>query len=194
MSFEILSTDKRIQAGLLKCLRNKSFRLITNSDIINEAEVSLRTFYRYYKDKNDLLDHMEDEIIKNLSAALDNDYATSIDQEKDTEDRVAQVSQKIMSDVLTFSIESKDVIKTLLSANGDLALWEKIKQKVETKFRESFKAIFGDHFVMNSYIQLQLSSYVDSKLVFILNWLDYTDTISVSQAEKLLNSTFSIKL
>ncbi|EFG56160.1 hypothetical protein HMPREF0493_0208 [Lactobacillus amylolyticus DSM 11664] len=39
-----------------------------------------------------------------------------------------------------------------------------------------------------------MNSYVDRKLVFILNWLDFTDMISVKEAKKLLNSTFSIKL
>ncbi|WP_281828351.1 MULTISPECIES: hypothetical protein [Lactobacillus] len=99
-----------------------------------------------------------------------------------------------MNDVLQFAIYHCESTRILLSANGDLALWERIKQVVEEKFKDSFEIIFEGNFVVNNYIQLQLNSYVDSKLVFILNWLDFTDTISVKEAKKLLNSTFSIKL
>lgn len=158
------------------------------------AEVSLRTFYRYYKDKNALLDHMEDKIIDQLKQALDHDYTNEINREQKIDDQVKEIRSVIMNDVLQFAINHRESTRILLSANGDLALWERIKQVVEEKFKDSFEIIFEGNFVVNNYIQLQLNSYVDSKLVFILNWLDFTDTISVKEAKKLLNSTFSIKL
>ena len=158
------------------------------------AEVSLRTFYRYYKDKNALLDHMEDKIIDKLKQALDHDCTNEINREQKIDDQVKEIRSVIMNDVLQFAIYHCESTRILLSANGDLALWERIKQVVEEKFKDSFEIIFEGNFVVNNYIQLQLNSYVDSKLVFILNWLDFTDTISVKEAKKLLNSTFSIKL
>lgn len=194
MSFEVLSTDERIQQGLLEVLKDKPFRLVSNGDIIDKAEVSLRTFYRYYKDKNALLDQIENHLIVEFKKALKHDYNNQLSPKEEAKSQVEEISRLIMNDVLNFAVAHKEPTKILLSENGDLAFWNQIKEVVENKFKESFKYIFKDDFVLNSYIQLQLNSYVDSKLVFILNWLDFTDTISINDAEKLLNSTFSLSL
>lgn len=194
MSFEVLSTDERIQQGLLEVLKDKPFRLVSNGDIIDKAEVSLRTFYRYYKDKNALLDQIENHLIVEFKKTLKHDYNKQLSSKEEAKSQVEEISRLIMNDVLNFAVAHKEPTKILLSENGDLAFWNQIKEVVENKFKESFKYIFKDDFVLNSYIQLQLNSYVDSKLVFILNWLDFTDTISINDAEKLLNSTFSLSL
>lgn len=56
MDIRQYSTNNRIIAGLIACMNEKPFRTLTNKAIIDKAEVSPRTFYRYYKDKNELLD------------------------------------------------------------------------------------------------------------------------------------------
>lgn len=55
MDLRILNTTDQIKESLLINIQEKPFRLITNNDIINQAGISPCTFYRYYKDKNDLL-------------------------------------------------------------------------------------------------------------------------------------------
>lgn len=55
MDLRILNTTDQIKESLLINIQEKPFRLITNNDIINQAGISPRTFYRCYKDKNDLL-------------------------------------------------------------------------------------------------------------------------------------------
>jgi len=42
------------------------FRKLTNRDIIKNPHVSSRTFYRYFKDENDLLDKVKDNLIYEL--------------------------------------------------------------------------------------------------------------------------------
>ncbi len=42
------------------------FRKLTNRDIIKNPHVISRTFYRYFKDENDLLEKVKDNLIYEL--------------------------------------------------------------------------------------------------------------------------------
>ena len=53
MDIRINSTVEQIHYGLFETMENIPFRKITNRDIINNSHVSSRTFYRYFKDKNE---------------------------------------------------------------------------------------------------------------------------------------------
>lgn len=70
MDLRQYNTINRIIGGLIDCLHTKPFRELTNKEIIMEAEISSRTFYRYYVDKNELLDRLEAKLIKGLKKAL----------------------------------------------------------------------------------------------------------------------------
>lgn len=49
------------------------FRKLTNRDIIKNPHVSSRTFYRYFKDENDLLEKVKDNLIYELMFFLKRD-------------------------------------------------------------------------------------------------------------------------
>ena len=56
VDIRITNTKNRIQQGLLKCMAEKPFREIYSRDVIAKAEISSRTFYHYYSNKNEVLD------------------------------------------------------------------------------------------------------------------------------------------
>lgn len=64
------NTQERIVAGLIDCLEAKPFRELENKDIYNKAGITYRTFFRYYSDKNELLNDLEKSLINGLQSAL----------------------------------------------------------------------------------------------------------------------------
>lgn len=188
MDLRILSTIERIKEGLFECIKDKPFRLITNNDIIKKAEISSRTFYRYYKDKNDLLDKIEDGIISELNkklASVNFDAKQSLD--------LRNITTDIMVAVLQFSNDNMTALKILLSENGDLSFWYKYKHAINDKFEETIKANFGKDYFASARNKLVFDSFIGSKIVFIIDWLNCTDTVSIQDAKKMLEaSTISL--
>lgn len=42
------------------------------------------------------------------------------------------------------------------------------------------------HYLNNSQNILIFDTFIDNKLLFIINWLNFTDTVSIQDAEKML--------
>lgn len=55
-------------------MKEKPFRELKDKDIIAKAQVSSRTFYHYYKDRNDLLDLLEKHMLEGLQEAMSRDF------------------------------------------------------------------------------------------------------------------------
>ena len=65
-------TNRAIRTAFSKLLSEKSFESITVHDITELAGVNRKTFYRYYKNIPQLVDEIEDDIIRSFDAFLDN--------------------------------------------------------------------------------------------------------------------------
>ena len=66
-----LKTKRAIRTAFSKLLSEKSFESITVHDITELAGVNRKTFYRYYKSIPQLVDEIEDNIIRSFDAFLD---------------------------------------------------------------------------------------------------------------------------
>ena len=67
----ILKTKRAIRTAFSKLLSEKSFKSITVQDITELAGVNRKTFYRYYKNIPQLVDEIEDDIIRSFDASLE---------------------------------------------------------------------------------------------------------------------------
>lgn len=56
-------TNNNIKNALISLLEHNQFELITINQIVDKAQITRSTFYRYYEDKYELLSEIEDEII-----------------------------------------------------------------------------------------------------------------------------------
>lgn len=59
-----------ISNALITLLYVKKIELITITELCQQAQVSRRTFYRHFKDKNDVADYYITKIMKNLALEL----------------------------------------------------------------------------------------------------------------------------
>jgi len=66
----VKKTEKALRIALTNLILQKGYDAITVQDIVNEAEIARVTFYRHYRDKNELLGVCLDEVYLSLTASL----------------------------------------------------------------------------------------------------------------------------
>lgn len=181
VDLRILNTTDQIKKSLLINIQEKPFRLITNNDIINQAGISPRTFYRYYKDKNDLLNTITQSLNKELSAQL----KTACSHLENVDD-LTNVTSKLLIVVLHYIYANKKLIAALLSPNGEISFGYSLRKIINDNLKETLSQGAFQDYLKSSKNTLIFNAFIDGKLIFIINWLNYTDTVSIQDAEKIL--------
>ena len=64
------ATKNKIIDAFLKCYENNRIEQITIGDIAREAKINRGTFYYYYKDIYDLMEHIEQQIFKEVAERI----------------------------------------------------------------------------------------------------------------------------
>ncbi|EAC2403103.1 TetR/AcrR family transcriptional regulator [Listeria monocytogenes] len=74
MDRRVKKTKKAFNQALFTLLDQKPFQQITITDIVAEADVNRGTFYKHYRDKEELLDSIIEEILTDLKNAYQDPY------------------------------------------------------------------------------------------------------------------------
>ena len=72
MDRRIAKTKILLENSLIKLMIEKGFDKISIKDLCEEADINRGTFYLHYKDKYDLLEQKEDEILKGFIKIVTN--------------------------------------------------------------------------------------------------------------------------
>ncbi|EHJ07425.1 TetR/AcrR family transcriptional regulator [Staphylococcus simiae] len=121
-------TKKNIKNSLITLLETNKFDLITVNQIIEEAEITRSTFYRYYEDKYNLLSEIEEEILKHI-----HEERNKIDEVFEKED-IFNVEMFLL---LFKGLEKySKTIGILLGNNGDSSFEMKIKNEISKRFMD----------------------------------------------------------
>ncbi len=70
VDLRVVKTRRSIEAAFVKLLKSKSFEHITVQNILDEALVNRKTFYKHYEDKYNLADVMIERLDEHLEKAL----------------------------------------------------------------------------------------------------------------------------
>ena len=126
------NTQERIVAGLIDCLEAKPFRELENKDIYNKAGITYRIFFRYYSDKNELLNDLEKSLINGLQSALikDRNSLIGLKHEPDPDD-ILTLADPAFRHTLLFCDKYKRNLRALVSKNGDILFVRKIQNVAE---------------------------------------------------------------
>jgi len=109
-------TKMVIRESLMELMKEKSILSISVKDICDLADISRSTFYDYYKDQNDLLKQIEEEILVYFEDML-NKY-----KDKPTKKDTGQMVEEMM----TYIANNGKTIHALLSENGDIVFQKKL--------------------------------------------------------------------
>lgn len=155
-------TRAAIRNALLNAIEQKPVSSVTVQEIIDHANVCRTTFYAHYRDVQDLITSIGDEIIDEVGAHL-SDSRYSEDQ--------GCVYPTIASVVHTYA-ENADTIRLLNGPNGDPSFNSRMQERIYSIISELRKQFDPTHF--NEQHHRLYSYYVISGGISVMNDLLYT--------------------
>ena len=105
----IIKTKQRLIAGFIELLKTKNIKLINVSELTNAAQVNRATFYLHYKDIDDFLRQIEDELIAEYTAVFDK---TPLMVSGDS-------NINMICNVFEFISDNAEIITAIVGPNGD---------------------------------------------------------------------------
>ncbi|MBM7703468.1 TetR/AcrR family transcriptional regulator [Metabacillus iocasae] len=160
----IVRTKRMIRDALTDLMEEKGFEAVTVRDLTEKADINRGTFYLHYRDKFDLLEQSEDELLAEIHEFI---------KETTTEDIV---QANLRGEPLPFIVklfeyiqENSRFMKLLLGPNGNPAFQVKLKEFMKQNFLRKLGSVAN----IDSRVPLDyLMAYVTSAhLGVIQQWL-----------------------
>lgn len=165
----IVRTKKALRDALTELMKEKTFDEITVSDLTTRADINRGTFYLHYRDKYDLLEQSEEEIIEGIK---------KIRSKKKLLKREDIPTFDFMNEPIPFVTElfeylqdNADFMTVILGAKGNPAFHIKLKSVMRDIMAEGILMHLKEDelFVPLGY----LSAYaISAQLGVIQHWLD----------------------
>jgi AcrR family transcriptional regulator len=128
-------TKKLLGDTLVKLMSEKDFDKISVKDLTDKLDINRGTFYLHFKDKYDLLEQKENEVLEEFSGILNKAL-----QELHT-DFILPSNKEVLLNIFicvyTYIKENSNFMKVVLGANGDLNFQMKVKTFIENSLVQS---------------------------------------------------------
>lgn len=180
------NTQERIVAGLIDCLEASLLANLKIKIFITKLALPIEHFFRYYSDKNELLNDLEKSLINGLQSALikDRNSLIGLKHEPDPDD-ILTLADPAFRHTPLFCDKYKRSLRALVSKNGDILFVRKIEALAETEFKIRAKYLAG-----NQDLEIQdtmfIKIYVSQIVTLIENWLFFDDEISQEKFKKII--------
>lgn len=165
----IIRTRKAIRDALTALMKEKSFDEITVSDLTARANINRGTFYLHYKDKYDMLEQSEAEIlegVKNIRGPR------KIFQRVDIADfDYMNQPLPIVTELFRYLQENAEFVSVILGSKGDPGFHVKLKEAMRETMSEGILSRLDEEELI---VPLgYLSAYaISAQIGVIQHWLD----------------------
>ncbi|MFX4263816.1 TetR/AcrR family transcriptional regulator [Pelotomaculum propionicicum] len=164
----IIRTNRLIRDTLTELMKEKGFEGITVNELTAKADINRGTFYLHYRDKQDLLEQSEDEIIKKITKIL------SAAQQLSPEETLYYNSHDepfpFIVKLFEYIKDNSSFIKTLLGPKGDPSFQVKLKEVLrKTLLKKSHQLKKEEMMVPPDYLIAYLCS---AYLGLVQHWLE----------------------
>ena len=119
----IRKTRRLLRECLTALLKEKKVQDITVREIADMADINRGTFYLHYKDVFDLMEQIENELLKELEDMLNHHQA---------QDLLSRPSL-IFAELYPLVQDNADIVSILIGENGDLNFVNRLKHIVREK-------------------------------------------------------------
>lgn len=120
----VRNTKKRLSEGLLEILKTKPLNQVSIKELTEKVDVNRGTFYFHYQDVYSMVKEMEDKFLLDFAVAMD---------------ALEHKSRDFLNILLKCLSDNMDLCSILLSANGDYAFVERMKDLVDEKCSRIWK-------------------------------------------------------
>ena len=154
-----LKTKKAINKAFLKLMKTKDISKITVSELTELADIGRGTFYLYYKDVYDLLEHTEAEVLSEIGDMFD--QALLSDSAPDF--------LSFMEQTMEYIYENHDVFDILLSSKGSVLFLENLRFYFKKK--EFLERKRNHQSIETEYDQNEVTFIVSGVVAVIQEWV-----------------------
>lgn len=146
-------TDQLLKDALVSLILEKGYEAVTIKDITERANVAYVTFFRHYKEKDELLVRMLEKVVETLAAAVDEN--DSVDSKH--------------KDFLIFehARQNNRLYRILLSSPGAMPIVRRVKAVIAARILEKCRALFEGETVIPPEI---FAFHMASSLLSVLQW------------------------
>lgn len=120
----VRNTKKKLSEGLLEILKTKPLNQVSIKELTEKVDVNRGTFYFHYQDVYSMVKEMEDKFLLDFAVAMD---------------ALEHKSRDFLNILLKCLSDNMDLCSILLSANGDYAFVERMKDLVDEKCSRIWK-------------------------------------------------------
>ncbi|WP_409300775.1 TetR/AcrR family transcriptional regulator [Peribacillus sp. SCS-155] len=129
----VAGTRKLLKETIINLMEQKGFESMTVRDIASNAHLNRGTFYLHYRDKYELMERVQEELLDGLQAVL-----KEINIVKGMKYVSAEVAYPPLVDVFRYLKENGRSFTVLLGVKGDPAFQKKMKRIVRHTFHSVF--------------------------------------------------------
>jgi AcrR family transcriptional regulator len=129
----VRKTKRQLRNAMISLMEEKSIAEITVREIADLADINRGTFYLHYRDVNDLVEQVENEIISEFQSVIN---ARTLEELRDN-------TALIFEDVFTYMAENAALCSALLSPHGDISFLQRLKDIVKEKCYHNWDAWYN---------------------------------------------------
>ena len=156
----IVKTKRQLREGLIHLMEQKSIQKISVREITEYVDMNRGTFYLHYKDINDMVDKIEDEVFSDFDTMLNSRTLAQLDNKP----------LLLLEDVFGYLADNARLASAFLGPNGDIAFLERLKDLVKGRCISAWTEAFHDE--PNNNHEL-ISSFIASGIIgMIKQWID----------------------
>jgi len=128
----VIKTRRQLKKGLAALMKEKSVNQITVKELVEEVDINRSTFYLHFKDIQDLLREIEENMEAQIKRAIEEHPIVSGNEN----------AFYFIEDMFRVLDEEREISKALIGPNGDMGFIHRIERIIKENSRETLEKMF----------------------------------------------------
>ena len=128
----VIKTRRQLKKGLAVLMKEKSVNQITVKELVEEVDINRSTFYLHFKDIQDLLREIEENMEAQIKRAIEEHPIVSGNEN----------AFYFIEDMFRVLDEEREISKELIGPNGDMGFIHRIERIIKENSRGTLEKMF----------------------------------------------------
>ena len=128
----VIKTRRQLKKGLAALMKEKSVNQITVKELVEEVDINRSTFYLHFKDIQDLLRELEENMEAQIKRAIEEHPIVSGNEN----------AFYFIEDMFRVLDEEREISKALIGPNGDMGFIHRIERIIKENSRGTLEKMF----------------------------------------------------
>ena len=128
----VIKTRRQLKKGLAALMKEKSVNQITVKELVEEVDINRSTFYLHFKDIQDLLREIEENMEAQIKRAIEEHPFLSGNEN----------AFYFIEDMFRVLDEEREISKALIGPNGDMGFIHRIERIIKENSRGTLEKMF----------------------------------------------------